>query len=61
MERGELVPDSLITSIVIARLGEADCASKGWLLDGFPRTEAQAVALRKAGIAPKALSNSAQI
>lgn len=44
MERGELVPDSLIMEIMEARLQEPD-ASKGFILDGFPRTLAQAAAL----------------
>jgi adenylate kinase len=35
---------------VKARLNEADCQSQGWLLDGFPRTRAQADALAEAGI-----------
>ena len=46
MERGELVPDSLIMEIMEARLQEPDCR-KGFLLDGFPRTIPQAEALKK--------------
>merc|ERR1719181_1172483 len=42
MEAGELVPDQLIIDLVANRLNEEDCKTKGWLLDGFPRTEAQA-------------------
>jgi adenylate kinase len=44
MDRGELVPDAVIIDIVDARLSAADCG-KGFLLDGFPRTVAQAEAL----------------
>ena len=44
MDAGELVPDSVTIGIVEERLKEADCA-KGFLLDGFPRTVAQADAL----------------
>lgn len=44
MNRGELVPDSLVIAIVEDRLKEAD-AKDGFLLDGFPRTVAQAEAL----------------
>jgi len=46
MERGELVPDSLIMEIMEARLQEPDCA-KGFVLDGFPRTIPQAEDLKK--------------
>ena len=46
MERGDLVPDSLIMDIMEARLQEADCA-KGFILDGFPRTIPQAEELKK--------------
>jgi len=45
MERGELVPDSLIMDIMGARLQEPDC-KKGFILDGFPRTIPQAEALK---------------
>ena len=44
MERGELVPDDVIIGIVKERLLEPD-AEKGFILDGFPRTLAQAIAL----------------
>ena len=41
MARGELVPDELMYGIVASRLREADC-KRGFVLDGFPRTAAQA-------------------
>ncbi len=41
MDAGELVPDDLILGIVRERLAQPD-ARQGFLLDGFPRTEAQA-------------------
>jgi len=44
MDAGQLVPDELIIRLVEARISEPDCA-KGFLLDGFPRTLAQAEAL----------------
>jgi len=44
MDRGELVPDELVIAIARERLAEADCAP-GFVLDGFPRTVAQAEAL----------------
>lgn len=44
MDAGALVPDEVTIGIVEERLGEADC-QKGFLLDGFPRTVAQADAL----------------
>jgi len=44
MDRGDLVPDSLIMGIMEQRLKEKDC-EKGFLLDGFPRTIPQADAL----------------
>ena len=49
MDRGELVPDELVIELVKERVKEADCG-KGFIIDGFPRTIAQAEALRKAGI-----------
>jgi len=41
MERGELVPDSLVLKMVAARIEQPDC-SRGFVFDGFPRTVAQA-------------------
>ncbi len=41
MDRGELVPDEVILGIIKNRLAKPDC-KKGFLLDGFPRTLAQA-------------------
>jgi adenylate kinase len=45
MDRGDLVPDSLIMEMMEERLKEKDCA-KGFILDGFPRTMPQAEALK---------------
>ena len=45
MDAGKLVPDELIIKMVGARLAEADC-KEGFMLDGFPRTTAQAEALK---------------
>ncbi len=46
MNRGELVPDSLIMGLIKERLGQAD-AQQGWILDGFPRNLDQAQALNQ--------------
>ncbi len=45
MDAGGLVPDEVVVGIVRDRLQEADCVN-GFILDGFPRTVAQADALQ---------------
>ncbi|NNL14257.1 MAG: adenylate kinase [Acidimicrobiia bacterium] len=47
MEAGDLVPDELVTAMVIDRLGQEDAAC-GYLLDGYPRNPAQADSLVEA-------------
>ena len=49
MDAGALVPDEVIIGILKERLAQADCAN-GFILDGVPRTIAQAESLEKAGI-----------
>ncbi len=49
VDNGKLVPDDVIIGIITERLQEADCAN-GYILDGVPRTIAQADALEAAGI-----------
>lgn len=44
MDRGELVPDDVMIDVIADRLGRSD-AARGFVLDGFPRTVAQAEAL----------------
>jgi adenylate kinase len=44
MDRGDLVPDEVVIAMVMDRITESDCAD-GFILDGFPRTVAQAEAL----------------
>jgi adenylate kinase len=46
MNRGELVPDAIMVGIVEERLSQPDCHD-GFLLDGFPRTIAQVMALKE--------------
>lgn len=60
MDAGQLVPDSVTVGIVKERLAKDDCKN-GFILDGFPRTTAQAVSLdailKELGIALNAVLN----
>ena len=49
MDAGKLVPNEVVIGIVVERVAKPDCA-KGYILDGVPRTIAQAEALEAAGI-----------
>ncbi len=49
MDRGQLVPDEIVISLVRERLKQPDCVH-GYLFDGFPRTIPQAEAMRQAGV-----------
>jgi adenylate kinase len=49
MDEGSLVPDDLVLGIVAERVSESDCAN-GFILDGVPRTLAQAEALDARGV-----------
>ncbi|TAN37942.1 MAG: adenylate kinase [Nitrospirae bacterium] len=46
MEKGELVPDSIVLGMIHGRLKKEDC-KKGFIITGFPRNDSQAVALDK--------------
>jgi len=52
MEAGELVPDDLIVRLVVQKLNDPAVREKGWLLDGFPRTAAQAAAMEQNFLIP---------
>jgi len=49
MDKGQLVSDDIVLALVQERVRAPDCA-RGYLFDGFPRTLAQAEAMRKAGL-----------
>ena len=49
MDAGKLVPDEVVIGIVAERLAQSDCAN-GYILDGMPRTIAQAQALEDRGV-----------
>jgi adenylate kinase len=51
MDRGELVTDDIIVPIVTEHVGRPECRERGFVLDGFPRTKAQAdVLLSQVGL-----------
>ncbi|KAJ3693400.1 hypothetical protein LUZ60_008880 [Juncus effusus] len=52
MDNGKLVPDEIVTDMVVARLSRQDARDKGWLLDGYPRSYSQAQSLESLKIRP---------
>ena len=54
IDSGALVPDDVVIGIVKERLAESDCEN-GFILDGFPRTVPQAIALDEMGVALSAV------
>ncbi|XP_020583586.1 adenylate kinase 5, chloroplastic-like isoform X2 [Phalaenopsis equestris] len=52
MDNGMLVPDEIVTDMVLTRLSLPDVKERGWLLDGYPRSFSQAQSLEKANIKP---------
>lgn len=55
VDAGEVVPESLIVKVLADRMKREDCRSRGWILDGFPKTQKQANALLAAKIIPDML------
>ncbi|KAL6599008.1 hypothetical protein ACP70R_045872 [Stipagrostis hirtigluma subsp. patula] len=45
MDNGKLVPDQVVTDMVVSRLSQPDVQERGWLLDGYPRSFSQAQSL----------------
>ena len=41
LDKSKTVPDALVLRLVVRRLQQADCQEQGWVLDGFPHTQAQ--------------------
>ncbi|XP_059461005.1 adenylate kinase, chloroplastic isoform X1 [Corylus avellana] len=52
MEKGKLVPDEIVVTMVKERLLQSDSQKNGWLLDGYPRSLSQATALKELGFEP---------
>ncbi|XP_038046287.1 adenylate kinase 8-like [Patiria miniata] len=53
LKNNEVIPTSLWVELLSTRLKLFDCIRKGWVLDGFPQTREQALALQEVGIGPK--------
>lgn len=52
MEKGQLVPNDIVVLMVKERLLQPDSQENGWLLDGYPRSYSQAIALKELGFEP---------
>lgn len=51
-DRNEPIPDEILLRLVDDRLRQSDCSMNGWVLDGFPETEAQVNLLKSMRINP---------
>lgn len=49
------IPDEVMAKLLAQRIKEEDCTSKGWFIDGYPRTKGQAELLAEAGVKPQIL------
>ncbi|XP_074066930.1 adenylate kinase 8 isoform X2 [Macrotis lagotis] len=47
------IPDSLLMKLLLERMGNPQCISKGWILDGIPETREQALMIQTSGISPR--------
>lgn len=52
LQNGMLIPDEIVVPLVLDRLLASDTKKQGFILEGFPRTSAQAAALKRAAIVP---------
>merc|ERR1712227_846376 len=52
VDKGMLVPDSLVLQILKTRLSQLDCVGRGWVLHGYPKTREQGEQLNFAGFLP---------
>ncbi|CAL5002886.1 unnamed protein product [Urochloa decumbens] len=52
MDSGKLVPDQVVTDMVVSRISQPDVQERGWLLDGYPRSSSQAQSLESLEIRP---------
>ena len=50
MNKAQPIPDGLLVDIILNRVTQPDCKAAGFILSGFPKTSAQASALKKAGV-----------
>jgi adenylate kinase family enzyme len=53
VDSGEAVPDDLLEPVILSRLRERDCRDKGWVMDAWPRTPAQAQRLVDENLLPQ--------
>lgn len=52
IDKGMMVPDNIVMTILSDRLSQLDCVSRGWVLHGYPTTREQAETLSKEGFVP---------